>query len=437
MRMRTQRILAALLSLMLLLALAPAGWADGETDEIPEFLSRRNTVIINLTPSTDEDFNNDIITAGVQADLYLLTEAEPVKGYDTYKYKNLAGDLSVLQTELDTALKIDPSEYPEQIKDPAFRMSKMLESFTPLAYKFADRVLADDFEAVEPQSFVAGDKPNTITAENLKAGLYLLVLRGSNLTDKHLTLTVDGIEEEYGYVTSTKKQLSPNDTKGKEGEAHIATRAFSEKYEYLFEPQLITVPTRTDNGNLQYNTAFGDWDNIIKVNIKAARDERPGKIKIKKTLSDYLDLGKDETFEPAIFTFDIIARKTKDATSETVYRRQVSMNFDGPDTTGKTEVLKDIPAGSWVWITEIYAGAHYTGSSSSEYPIEVKADEITVVNGKTAIKEQSGNTAVFDNKNNDTHRGGHGIENVFTHDGRTWSNGWTTEPANAANGGAV
>ena len=30
MRMNTQRILAALLSLVLLLALAPAGWADGE-----------------------------------------------------------------------------------------------------------------------------------------------------------------------------------------------------------------------------------------------------------------------------------------------------------------------------------------------------------------------------------------------------------------------
>ena len=46
MRMKTQRILAAMLSLVLLLALAPAGWAVD--------LTTPNTVNVNLVPKDKE-----------------------------------------------------------------------------------------------------------------------------------------------------------------------------------------------------------------------------------------------------------------------------------------------------------------------------------------------------------------------------------------------
>ena len=272
----------------------------------------------------------------------------------------------------------------------------------------------------------------------MDAGLYLLVLRGSNLTEKQLTIKIDGEDEEFGYVTRTKEKSSDKDEAGKSGTEHIATRAFSDKYEYLFEPQLITVPTRTDTDGLQYNTAFGEWSNVLNVNIKATQDDRKGKIKVKKTVSDYLDLNKDETFEPAMFTFEVIATETTDKTSKVLYRKQVSINIDGPDTVGKTEVLKDLPAGSYAWVTEIYPGAHYqVNAATNTGPIEVKADKIEVVNGKTTVTEQPDATATFDNKNNDIHRGGHGIENIFTYNGSNWTDEWTTEPGTAKNGGAV
>ena len=454
MRMKTQRILAALLSLVLLLALAPAGWADGE---VPEFLKNLNTVKINLTPGTGDDFkefNAEIVKANVQADLYLITKAKPVEGYDTYEYEKLPESLKDFQDELDKALKTnpsDPTEMENEIATQPKREASMLDRFTSLAYDMAEVVLADNFSAVTPKSFPAAAGASTIEAGELDAGLYLLVLRGSNLTDKHLTIKVDGEDEEYGYVTETEKKLSDYGPDGTQTKIkHIATRAFSDKYEFLFEPQLITVPTRVDEKTqtvLQYNTAFGVWSNELDLNIKAAKEDRNGKIKVKKTLSDYLDLSKDETFEPAMFTFEVVATKTDQRNSEELYRKQVSINIEGPDTVGKTEVLKDLPVGAYAWVTEIYQGAHYqVNTVKNTGPIEVKADKVVVINDKTAIEEQPAAdiTAEFDNVNNDIHRGGHGIENVFTYDGKTWSNdgttgpkGWTTEPADAEKGGPV
>lgn len=468
MRMKTQRILAALLSLVLLLALAPAGWADdgaGEEEVIPEFLKTPNTVVINLTPGTDAEFNAEIVKASVQADLYLITTAKPVKGYDTYEYEKLPTALSKLgdkdlQKALDDALKTnpsDPDEMASEIATQPLREASMLDRFTSLAYDMAEVVLADNFSAVTPKSFPAAAGASTIEAGGLDAGLYLLVLRGSNLTDKHLMLPADAKpedQEDYGYVTSTEKKLSDYGPDGTQTKIkHIATRAFSDKYEFLFEPQLITVPTRVDEKTpsvLQYNTAFGVWSNELDLNIKAAKEDRAGKIKVKKTLSYYADLSKDETFEPAMFTFDVVATKTEDKNSDIVYRRQVSINIESRDMIGKTEVLKDLPAGSWAWVTETYQGAHYqVNTQKNTGPFEVKADKLVVgEDGVTTIQEQPDDkiTAEFDNVNTDIHRGGHGIENVFEYqvktkdDGTeegTWSGGWSTEPEAAKNGGAV
>ena len=444
MRMNTKRILAALLSLVMLLALAPAGWADEDNNQektISDILKVSNTVNINLTPGTDQKFNQEIVKAGVQADLYLIAAAKPVKGYDTYEYEKLPTALGAFQTALDDALKTDPINKPEEIEDQAAREDNMLKKFTPLAYDIAEVVLADGFNAIQPQSFPAAVNASSITASPLRAGLYLLVLRGSNLTNKHLMLPEDAEkddQEDYGYVTTTKKKLSEHDTLGAEEKDHIATRAFSDKYEFIFEPQLISVPTRVDKKVLQYNTAFGEWSDTLNINIKAAKEDRKGKIKVKKTLSDYLDLSKDETFEPAMFTFEVVATETNVRSSKVLYRKQVSINIDGPDTVGKTEVLKDLPAGSYAWVTEIYQGAHYqVNTSANTGPIEVKADKIEVVNGKTTLTEQPDATATFDNKNNDTHRGGHGIENIFTYNGTNWTDKWTTEPGTAEDGGAV
>lgn len=428
MRRRTRQTLAALLSLVLLLCLAPVSFAADAID-----LTKPNTVKINLVKGIPE-FEGDIETALIQADFYLLAKAKPVTidgvTYDTYEYEKLPTAFSSLQKTLDEALKDDPD--PEKMNNG----EAMLTEFTPLAYSFADIILSDSYSGAPQKTAVQAvqssdinaNPSKEIVADNLEAGLYLLVLRGSNLTGKTLKIG----NENYGYVTQTEKKLSDNgpgandstSTKDKKVEKHIATRAFSEKYEYLFEPQLITVPTRVDeSGQQQVNTAFGTaWSYELKVNIKATRQERTGKLKVTKTLSSYVDLstedGKTTYYEPATFTFDIIGRKTKEVKDPVIFRRQVTIHFTDPGTL-ESEIVKGIPVGTWIWVTEEYQGAHYTGSPTCKFPIEIKGDKISVENGKTVVAEEVAN-ATFSNSDDTTHRGGHGIENVFTYGDNGW-----------------
>lgn len=427
MRREKQRILAALLSLVLLLALAPAGWAANVN------LDAKNRITVDLAPDKTEEYKNDIASAGVQADLYLVAKAKVVDGFDTYEYEKLPTSLSSLQTQLNEALKTDPVNNPEEIQDRIKRQETMLKKFTALAYEMAGIILADKFSDSSIRVITGNAVGSTVTIGELDAGLYLLVLRGSNLTNKKLTLKVENEDEEYGYVTETKKQISLVDENGEKEKKYVVTRAFSDRYEYLFEPQLISVPAKIDSetGMQQYNTAFGDWSYDITVNVKAAQEARPGKLKLYKTLSSYLDLSKDPGYsEPATVSFDIIGRKTNNAADGITYRRQVTMNFDSPDSVGKMELLKDIPAGTWVWVDEVYQGAHYRGSSLSNMPIEIKADRIGVVNGVTAVTSQASEVE-FENTNNNIHRGGHGIENVFIYTDEGWR--LVTDPGGAYN----
>ena len=127
MRMRTQRILAALLSLVLLLALAPAGWAEngggtgGDTgsggNETPSLsaagldLDTPNKVVVNLVPSDKEGttFATDIVNAKIEADLYLVAKAVKDTGYDSYHYDFTGSDFSSLQGAVSTAVVADPN----------------------------------------------------------------------------------------------------------------------------------------------------------------------------------------------------------------------------------------------------------------------------------------------------------------------------------------
>ena len=197
MRKRTRRSLAVLLSLVLLISAAPLSFAEDTAG---------NTLTINL--ATIEEYASDIITASVQADLYLITTSKPDENYDTYNFDPFGTDgygteFEELQEAFDAAL-IPNMENPN---DGAAVMAR----FSPLAESFAEIILAEDYER-EPLMSVPADGASTIVVEGLPDGLYLLVLRG-DFPDKTGT---------SGYVTTIDR----------DGETRTLTRAHSGQYEY-------------------------------------------------------------------------------------------------------------------------------------------------------------------------------------------------------------
>ena len=417
MRMKTQRILAAMLSLVLLLALAPAGWAVD--------LTTPNTVNVNLVPKDKEgtEYESDIVNANIVADLYLVASAVKDDKYDTYHYefKNspvVGSDLPAF----DDAL-IDEEEPENQNK-----LETMLRKFTPLAHAFAETILTyDGVNEITPTVKDVEANGTMIKVEGLSAGLYMLILHGKDLVK-------DPTDEEKCYVTTMTK-------KGGEGEkdtTFTATRALSDDYEFIFEPQLITVPTKeitAEDGtkSQSYNTAYGEWTNTLNIVVKPDWKPRNGILKITKTLTNYADLSEEgRYFEPMLFTFSVVGRDKQGEGAKEVYRKVVALSVDSPVREREVATLEDIPIGTWVTVTEIYSGAHATGQTTHP-EFQIQSPTVTGENGTTTITSQGVN---FVNVNNDTHRGGHGIENKFTFSkDKGW--GWVATGGDGATSGAA
>ena len=406
MRMKTQRILAALLSLVLLLALAPAGWAeDGNGSETIVSASvpatgvnlepGANTVNINLVPAdkVGTDFETDIVNAKIQADLYLVAAAKKDDMYDTYHYEFFDNAPIVIDaaTSFLNSLADDPDPAKQNKQD------SMLKTFSPLAQAFAESIFTYeelDLEKYPTKSVVAGTG-TTIKVEGLDPGLYMLVLRGSDLEMK-----AEDVDKCY-VTTMTKVGGGQYNEYGSADIDIVATRALSDSYEYIFEPQLITVPTKVvyDSENKpvqQYNTAYGEWTNTLNIVAKPDWKPRFGDLKIVKTLNNYI--GTD----PATFVYSIKATIGEGEKEKDVFSDVVAIHY--PVETEIT-IEKQIPVGAKVTVEEVYQGSRY----------EVVGDiaqETIILSPKD---EKAPASVTFENKHNDTEFGGYGVVNNFTY----------------------
>ncbi len=432
MRLKMHRIPAALLSLVLLLALAPAGRADetpggvpgagGSEDQIAEdetiktaskpatgvnLEAGANTVVINLVPTdkAGSEYETDIVNAKVQADLYLVAPAvRDENGSDSYHYEfvNRAPFTLELVEDLKEAVAAD--------SDPAKQNDRetMLKKFSPVAQAFTWQIVYNpELDTTKyPAATAAAGTSTTITVEGLDPGLYLILLRGEGLSKD---------ETDSGYVTHViKKGGGEYKEYGPEDKEIIVTRAFSDRNEFIFEPQLVTVPTKRYQEAQSYNTAYGEWTNILNITAKPDYKQRTGILKITKTLTGVTDLSKDgEYFEPATFSFSIVG---KDASGETVYERDAAISITGPADEKEVITLRDIPVGTVVTVTESYSGAHYTLNTEPQTVTITAPTKTAGDDGSIAV---IGQTVNFSNSNNEYHRGGHGIENRFEFDRET------------------
>ncbi|MBQ9662011.1 MAG: hypothetical protein IJV40_02525 [Oscillospiraceae bacterium] len=409
MRRDKQRILATLLALVLLLALAPAGLAEGEIEVSPGgavslpaagmvITPGAYSVTVNLAPSDKpQEFADEVKNAKVQADLYLVAKAVKDPQYDTYSYDFTGSAFASLETDIKTALVADPEKQNDQ--------DTMLKKFAPIA-QGAIKIVKAGSATVNKSS--EATTTTSISVSGLDGGMYLLVLRGSDLKP-------DDSDEGY-FKTVEKEQGESMGESGEEASDLIVTRALTDSYEFVFEPQLITLPTKMLDGKQSYNTAYGTWENDLSITAKPDWKERNGILKITKTLTNYVDLSKDgEYFEPATFSFSIEG-KNKDG--KVVYQREVSLSVTSNVSEKEVVTLDDIPIGTVVTITESYTGSHYdiNGSATREVTIQAPKTEI----GTDGTEVVTGDEVNFSNSGNNTHRGGHGVENKFEFHESEW-----------------
>ena len=198
-------------------------------------------------------------------------------------------------------------------------------------------------------------------ANPLDPGLYLLIARGEDTEDY---FDVNEINE-------------------------IVTKAVTDEFTFIFSPVLVALPRSGD-------TTQAD----VSLKMERKSDEEYGSFRIVKTLNGFA-MGD----EPATFVFQVEAVFE----GQKVYSNVVSMAFD---SAGTQELLvKNIPVGAKVTVTEVYSGASYTLTSSPTQTVTISADQVMA--------------ATFTNRYDETEKGGQSITNHFEYDD---TNGWTLHP---------
>ncbi len=386
MRMKSRRTLAVLLSMILLLALAPSGFAVN--------LEAPNTLTVNFVPE-NSDFGNDLKTARIQVDLYKLAAAVPDVISDSYHYDVPETDnghpfwaaLTQLQGDLADAEKLED----QNNRDTVF------EKFEPYAQTFAGIVLDSHPEIPVTRSELAVAENTTITVDNLDAGLYLLIIRGAGLTTKD-------DDPETGYVVRTEQAAGTAGTETQTKTVY-ATRVATDDYEYLYPPQLLTVPTKVSEENVQqYNTAYGSWVNSLTIYAKPTREANNGDLKIIKNVNNP---GPD----PVDFVFEVT---WKDKSNNDV-TKVVTLSFQG-ETRKEYTLVNTVPIGTEVTVTEVHSGIGYTAVTGPQTVI-IQAPAVAPAGSEPAAVP---NVVEFSNDHTGP-GGGHGILNRFTADGSSFS----------------
>lgn len=342
---------AILLAAVLMVLSVPLGLKSARAVDLDADCS----LTVSLTG--DVTMADDIKTANVVIDLYRIADAVAVPKYDTYDWSMNEGFTSItIDKEIDG------------------------DGWKKAAQQAADIVLgtaSDGATEWDPSASVAAiDDTLKVTGNaadtqitGLKAGLYLIIAHGSDVTEYATTVT-----DETAGTTGT------------------ATLANSKTYAYKFSPELISLPTKDADENGIINTAnTGEWIYDAAATMKPSREVRIGDLEITKILNNYAQRDKQGNIikDPATFVFEVTAYED-DTKATQIYHDYVSIVFD---TFGSKSVLvNDLPVGSYVVVKEVYHGI-YTAYADQETTI-VANDTVGVTFENEYENRESGGGSV-------------------------------------------
>ena len=384
MRMRTQRILAALLSLVLLLALAPAGWAE----ETPAAAEETPTPCYVQVVAGGDSVIDDLKNANIVVDVYKVAIMTKSKQYDTYEFTATTAFAGSDDGTIEQLVK----DIQERLEDSEIDKKK----WELLAEGALEAVQKDTGGVIQHTTYEA-DANGVANLTGITQGLYLVVAHTKDLPD-YLRTIKSGQKSSY-------LDANGNPVFVTEEYDRTISIAQTEQYEYSYAAQLIAIPTKEPDENGVIKTSnkgpwlFGTETDPLKYVLKPGRVSRNGDLKIVKTLQTTGD-------DKVSFVFQI-TWTGKDDTTEVRY---AEITVNGSESSGEYTLEKVIPVGTEVTVKEVHTGLEYTlVSANDQTAVIATADE--VANDSTKLA-----TVSFTND----HSGpgsGHGIVNRFTSDG--------------------
>ncbi len=358
------------------------------------------------------EFGNDLwYQAQIKLDLYKVADAVASPLYDTYGY-------AVNDPYKNVGIPEDISDTNDYTAEDWRELSQKVAMVAlGLAEGSTGEMGTEEGETEEAQW------PLEISLQDegfqdLEAGLYLLLPRG--LVD---TGAIEGEEDERPVLGEDYMFI---DEDGDGTEEKLVMIAYSKRYIYTFEPQLISMPNReTEDLTTEMNTAdTTPWIYNVHLELKMSREYRYGNLQIIKELLEHDTLDRDSASgwitDPATFVFEIDAvLYAQDANGEDdtqaaplwsrTYNKAVHFTEAGLDDS---ILIEHIPAGAHITVTEVYSGAKY---------------ELDAEGSKTGVIDADDTISVsFANRYNRSKKNGYGITNHFEyqHSGTEGSGSW-------------
>lgn len=413
----------------------------------------------------------DLEQLGLVVDVYKIADAVKKPGYQTYQFRvsedsPYAGVIDTLlsdkeigegwskTTDTDGGILFYYAPNPEAPKPADAR------SWSDFVDALA-RVCLPKSSGIDPNP---KDQPFGAKIEGLDPGLYLTVVHGALPEDSFIMddgdqykEPVDQVFKNFDHPSYITEQMllgpdgMPEVRLDNSYYTDLAGTAYDEKYIYLFQPQLVSLPGYAVEGEPPTavpNSAAqnGRWMPDVTIYTKHGAKPRYIDLQIVKKLPRYL-AGEDSV----TFVYEI-SYKDEAGQVQVMYE---SISFSGPSANGKeTRIIVDrIPVGVDVTVTEIYAGyaydltsviAEYKANSAAQgggswnlapnlekRSITIPGEGIQPGSIQLTIPEQTGTVrlddgytqvVVFENELNNNNKGGGSVVNSFSGVG---GNGWT------------
>lgn len=133
------------------------------------------------------------------------------------------------------------------------------------------------------------------------------------------------------------------------------------EYTYDFTPYLVSLPN-----NYYSKEKPDDWVYDVTTGMKPQQTQRYGDLKIVKDLTEY-----NASLKDALFVFQVEGTRN----GEQVYSDVVSIKFN--QAGEKSVLVKHLPAGTEVTVTEVYAGGSYSNTSGETQETVIDAEGVT------------------------------------------------------------
>lgn len=176
---------------------------------------------------------------------------------------------------------------------------------------------------------------------------------------------VEDTKAEPTAVTTVEKKAGESTATGKienlkTGMYLVAAETVqTSEYTYDFSPYLVSLPNNYYSGEHPDDT----WVYDVTTGMKPQQTQRYGDLEIVKDLTVY-----NTSLQDALFVFQVEGTRN----GENVYSDVVTIKFN--EAGKKTALVKHLPAGTEVTVTEIYAGGSYKNTSGDTQTATIVAE---------------------------------------------------------------